>query len=284
MNSWSDYLKEPKDLKLYVIHTGYVHMKGNIHFNSKSPGFKSQPQDERFNPVLAYLVVHPEKGYLLLDTGLHASFAQSGKGNFGWMLSKMIKTQTEKGKDVVSQLEKINISPSDIHNVIFSHLHPDHLCGLPAFQGVKNLTVFVDRNEIKAAKSILAVMNGYIKSHLAGFHIEPIEYKNSLQPFDKVCDFYGDGSLFIVSTPGHTIGHVSVILNMKSGPLFLTFDAAHRRANVVEEIPPKGDYKAALKSLQNIRSFLDQNPQTKVIFAHDPDQLSNLIQIPEYYS
>lgn len=283
MSDWEKYLKSPKKIKLYIIHTGYVHMSGNIHFNPKSPRFKAMAKDNRFNPVFAYLVEHPQKGLLLLDTGLHPSFTQRRTGNFGWLLGRIVKVRSEVGQDVVTQLEKIRIRPNEIRSIILSHLHLDHASGLPLFSGNKGLAVYADEGEIRAVNAPFSLFQGYIKNHLNGFTPQAIRFTNAVAPFDRVCDILEDGSVFVISTPGHTPGHISIILNMDGGPFLLTFDAAHRKANIDEGIPPKGDYSLALKSIGNIKSFIDAFPKTRTIFGHDPDQISNVKILPTYY-
>ncbi|MBN1635308.1 MAG: N-acyl homoserine lactonase family protein [Deltaproteobacteria bacterium] len=284
MSGWKEYFDNPHGLKHYVIHTGNVHMAGNIHFNRKSPGFKQFPADKRFNPVYAHLIEHPEKGYVLMDTGLHSSFADSSSGNIGYLLGRIIKTKSEAGMDVVSQLKKIHVSPDQIRYIVLSHLHADHPSALPSFRQNRSVKVYVDQDELQAAKSMVGLFQGYVKSHIAGFDLFPIKYSFQVTPFGQVLDFFGDGSIFIVRTPGHTPGHVSAILNMIDGPVFLTFDAAHRKANIDENIPPKGEYSSALKSIENIKTFIGAFPDTRVFYGHDPDQLKTLRFIPEFYS
>jgi glyoxylase-like metal-dependent hydrolase (beta-lactamase superfamily II) len=142
----------------------------------------------------------------------------------------------------------------------------------------------VDPEELKAASSPLAMMEGYVKGHREGVALRPIAYAKGLGPFDQVCDLLGDGSLHILKTAGHTAGNIAAFLNLAGGPILLTFDAVHRGANLVEMIPPKGDYERALSSLGRIKSFLEENPGTKVIYGHDPDQLGELKLAPEAYT
>ncbi len=284
MNSWNEYLKHPVPLKLFVFHTGDIHMAGNIHFNKKSPAFKSEPRDDRFNPVLAFLVEHPEKGYGLFDTGLDASFAHSPRGNFGWLLGRAVKVRTSPGMDTASRLKALGVSPGDIAFVVLSHLHLDHPGGLPALPTGARPVVYADAEELKIARSFFGLFKGYIGKHLQGFTITPLSYSGPLSPFDNVCDLFGDGSIFVLRTPGHTPGHVSVLFNMKKGPLLLTFDAAHRRVNLDEGIPPKGEYAMALESLAKLRRFTEEHPSVRILFGHDPDQIERLTMPPDYYS
>lgn len=269
---------------MYVIHTGYIHMTGDIHFNKKDPRKKSMPKDNRFNPVYAFLVEHPNKGLLLLDTGLHPIFAKRKTGNFGLLLGSMVKTQTEKGKDIANQLAVMNYSLDMIQNVILSHLHLDHPCSLPLFRGRRDLRVFADPAELSMVDKPLSLFKGYIRAHLKGVDCRPLTYNLVVKPFYKVADFFDDGSVFIIQTPGHSPGHVSVLLNAVNGPILMTFDAAHREDNLKKKMPPIGDYEPALKTLFRIQQIMDRFPGMRVIYSHDPDQLPTLKLLPDFYT
>jgi N-acyl homoserine lactone hydrolase len=284
LKNWENYFEKPKPMKLYVMHTGYIHMSGDIHFNNKDPRKKSMPKDHRFNPVYAFLVEHPDKGLLLLDTGLHPSFAERKTGNFGLLLGTLVKTRTEKGKDIASQLSVLNYSLDQIRNVILSHLHLDHPCSLPLFRANGGVRVFADPAELSMAGKPLSLFKGYIRSHLKGMDCHPLTYHSAIEPFDEVVDFFEDGSVFVIRTPGHSPGHVSVLLNAVEGPILMTFDAAHREDNLKQELPPIGDYEPALGALRRFRQVLDRFPDMRVIYSHDPDQLPTLKLLPDYYA
>ncbi len=280
---WKRRLEAPMALKLYVMHTGEVRTGGNIHFNPHSPKFKSMPKEERFNPVYAYLVQHPRKGLLLLDTGLHHSFATSRLGNFGLLLGTLVRGRTEPGKDVRSQLRSLGASAADIRHIVLSHLHLDHPSGLSYFAGRSEIDICVDPDELCAARSPFGFLKGYVKGHLKGIDFRPVRYDVAVPPFDRVCDYFGDGSVYVVGTPGHTVGHCSVLLNAAEGPILLTFDAVHRKANLDEGIPPAGDYSRAMASLKAVETFAREVPGTRVVFGHDPDQAGSLSRAPDCY-
>ncbi|MBI9083550.1 MAG: N-acyl homoserine lactonase family protein [Desulfobacterales bacterium] len=256
-------------------------MKGNIHFNKKSPDFKSRPVDRRFNPVYAFLVRHPKKGNLLLDTGLCGSFAEKRFGNFGWLLGRIAQARSDPAMDSVSRMASLGLAPGDLDHILLSHLHLDHPSGLPQLKGKTSAPVYVDEREAKAASGLFALFQGYIRSHLDGFVIKNYQYRSPVAPFDEVMDFFGDGSAFVIATPGHSPGHVSVLLNAENGPIFLTFDAAHRRANLEDGIPPIGDFAAGRETLVKIRRFKEEFPDMRFIFSHDPDQMGEFPLAPD---
>ena len=281
--NWSDIFKRSKPMKVFAVLTGMIHMSGNIHFNKKSEKFKQLPRDKRFNPVMAFMVEHPEKGCLLVDTGLHPSFADSSTGNFGWLLGRISKTRVKPGQDIVTALKAAGKNPRDIKKIILSHLHMDHPSSLPLFREVNNLEVHADQEEIKILHSPLSLFKGYIKDHFKGFEVRPIEYGPAIEPFDQVWDVWGDASVFMAATPGHTPGHASAIINASGGPILLTCDAAHRNDNLKQLIPPIGDFPQGTETIKKIVKFTEQHPQVRVFHPHDPDQLNDLRLAPNYY-
>ena len=281
MTDWQEILSEPGPVRLYAMETGKIHMAGNIHFNNRDPRFKSLPRDNRFNPVFSFLVDHPSEGLMLLDTGLHADFAHKKTGNFGWLLGRVVKTKVGPGRSSAEQIKALGANPGDVRHIFLSHLHLDHPSGLPAFRGNRRVKVHVDSAELAEARGAASLFKGYIKSHLAGFDLAPIHYPVGKHPFDRAWDFFGDGSVWIVATPGHTPGHASALVRTVSGPVLLTFDAAHRRDNIDLGIPPKGDLRQGRETVAAIVAFLKDNPQVKPVFGHDPDQLASLKLAPE---
>jgi glyoxylase-like metal-dependent hydrolase (beta-lactamase superfamily II) len=218
-----------------------------------------------------------------VDAGIHPDFCVKVSGNFGRLLGKMIKIKTGQGRDVLSQIKQIGLEAANIKAIIMSHLHPDHSSGLPLFQGNPHCTVYADEREYKKAESPGGIFQGYLKAHYKGLVIQPFTCFTGIEPFDQVSDFFGDESVFIIRTPGHTAGHISVLLNMQGGPVLLTVDAAHRQENLTGQIPTVGDYRQSLASLQKLQAFTSAHPATRVIYAHDPDQINGLKLFPEYY-
>lgn len=283
MTDWEQIFMEPHNMRLYIVHTGNVHMKGDIHINKKSPAFKTRTVDTRYNPVYCFLIHHPTRGYILVDTGIHPDFCRHPTGNFGKLVGSLIKVKTEPRQDVISQIRSIGVSPQDITSIIMTHLHPDHTSSLPLFRNQTRCTVYVDTEEFKAATSLLGIFQGYLKEHFQTTSIKHYVYNSVLPPFSFVSDIFGDKSVFIIKTPGHTRGHASVLLNLKDGPVLLTADTAHRQMNLAELIPTVGDYMPSLDSVKQLSHFINDHPSTRVIYSHDPDQIKDIKLFPQYY-
>ena len=90
--------------------------------------------------------------------------------------------------------------------------------------------------------------------------------------FPRTLDLFGDGSVRLVSTRGHTRGHQSVLLALRDGELLLTADAAYTRRAIDEDLVPIfvfGDADDYRESLGRIREFARAHPDAVVIPGHD---------------
>ena len=81
----------------------------------------------------------------------------------------------------------------------------------------------------------------------------------------------GDGDLWAISTPGHTTGHVSYLVNTKGGWVLLTGDASHTRWGFENNVVPgwSEDEALAKKSLTALRKFSLENKEVRVVFGHE---------------
>ena len=92
-------------------------------------------------------------------------------------------------------------------------------------------------------------------------------------PFARTVDLLGDGSIRLVSTPGHTRGHLSVLLQVNGGGQVLAIgDAVYTMRNLRDELLPllTWDDSACLRSLREIKAFASSQPQAVLVPSHDP--------------
>ncbi|HEV7807696.1 MAG TPA: MBL fold metallo-hydrolase [Solirubrobacteraceae bacterium] len=89
--------------------------------------------------------------------------------------------------------------------------------------------------------------------------------------FERTVDLFGDGSVRLLSTPGHTLGHQSLLLALDGRELLLTADAAYTRRTIDEELVPIffRDERLYVRSLAQLREHVQANPRAPVICGHD---------------
>jgi glyoxylase-like metal-dependent hydrolase (beta-lactamase superfamily II) len=94
-----------------------------------------------------------------------------------------------------------------------------------------------------------------------------------MPPLGAAIDIHGDGSLWAISTPGHSRGHVSFVVNATRGPVLLTGDASHFAWGFEHDVAPMApsadDQANARASLQRLRQFAAAYPEVTVFFGHE---------------
>ncbi len=224
-------------------------------------------------PVQAFLVEHPGAGLVLVDTGFHAAVAvdpRQGMGRLGGLVFKDLRMETEQA--VPGQLRERGLDPNDVGTVVLTHLHADHASGIAQFP---DATFVLSSAEWEAAAGGGAT-DGYIKrqfDHAFDYRLLDFESEatDSFASFGRSIDLFGDGSMRIVFTPGHTAGHCSVILRLAERDVLLTSDAAYTQRTLAETVLPykMDDEHRFRRSLREIQLYIEQNPDALVITGHD---------------
>lgn len=216
-----------------------------------------------------YLVRHGDE-YLLWDTGLPASLKGaplSGKGSMSATLNKTID----------EQLDVLGVDKTKIKTVGISHYHFDHTGQLPEFTHAKLLIGKGDWEAVSAASPAPGINAAPFKSWIEG----PADNVETVSG-DK--DVFGDNSVIMLNTPGHTPGHHSLLVRLANkGNVLLTGDVAHFTANYKNDIVPSFNTNRAdtLASLQRIKA-LAKNDKATVIIQHEPDDVSKLPAFPAF--
>jgi N-acyl homoserine lactone hydrolase len=226
-------------------------------------------------PVPCFLVEHPEAGPFLIDTGLHASARDSVRAAYGRRMAMAFTMRMEEGASVTERLAARGIDPLGIGLVVMTHLHYDHTGSVEAF---KRATFVSDQREWDAA-----IDGGFRQGYRPrlfdqGYDWRTIDFGllqvDSFASFGRAVDLFGDGSVRLLSTPGHTKGHMSVLLRLRSGrELLLTGDAAYSRRTIDEELVPPlcDDVHRYMRSLREIRRYLELTPSALVVCGHDAE-------------
>ncbi len=208
-------------------------------------------------------LIHHAQGWFLWDTGVAEAIAAMPNGQPGTGNGPAWK----KPKTLASQLDQLGVKPSDIKFMAVSHTHPDHAGNVEMFPQTMLL--------VQKAEYDWPLPNGKPRFNPA----------HPVTKLDGDHDVFGDGSVRIISTPGHTPGHQSLIVKLpKTGEVLLTGDAVHFKDNFDNRRVPDGntDKDQTLASMQRIADFLSKE-QAKLWINHDKVQTDTLKHSPEFY-
>lgn len=215
-------------------------------------------------PIPCFLVEHPKAGPFLIDTGLHASVADDPAENLGRAAKLLYSIQMTRTDAAPAQLAARGVDAATIGLVLMTHLHYDHASGASQFP---NATFLVERREWEAAQ------RGGFRQGYHGPHLDPQLDWRAID-VEHEADLFGDGSVMLLHTPGHTPGHISVLLRLESGErLLLTADAAYAKQTLADRWLPLfvDDETAYFASLD--RLVAQAGEADHVVCGHDPDGL-----------
>ena len=204
-----------------------------------------------------YVIKHGND-WLVWDTGLpDAIFSKPSTDPSAWR-----RTNTLAG-----ELDKIGIQPTDVKYLVVSHTHPDHIGNVELFP-----------------QAILLVQQAeYDWPNQDGSPcFKPSHPVTKLQGDH---DVFGDGSVTILSTPGHTPGHQSLLVKLpETGAVLLSGDAVHLRDNWdAKRVPAINvDKEKSAASMQRMAELMAAN-NARLWINHDKPQSETMKHAPQYY-
>jgi N-acyl homoserine lactone hydrolase len=240
--------------RLYVLDCGDAHAPDQARW---SPGVNSgKPIDISDNCYL----IHHKLGWMLWDTGIPdavASMAEPPPGPIPW----------HRNKTLAAQLAALGVQPADIKYIGISHTHGDHVGNVDLFP---TATVLIQKAEYEwaFASGHKPFSDSHPADQLVGDH-----------------DVFGDGSVMIISTPGHTPGHESLMVDLpRTGRVILSGDVAHFRDNFDNRRVPAGntDKAQSVASMDHIADLIAKY-HAQFWINHDAAQTAGTRRPPEFY-
>jgi N-acyl homoserine lactone hydrolase len=244
--------------RLYVIDCGWAHVADQSRW---SPGVNTGvPIDFSDN---CYLIHHNVEGYLLWDTGITDRLVALPDG-----VSVPALGQTwHRSQTLLAALAALGVKPADVRYVAISHFHPDHTGNVDEFP---DATMIIQKAEWDYA---LALPQKPFSA----------EHKKLLIQGDR--DLFGDGSLTLLSTPGHTPGHQSLLVHLKqTGYVVLSGDVVHFQSNWDNRRVPTDNYDQAQSSasMEKIARVLAEK-HAQLWINHDKPSSTARRHAPEFY-
>jgi len=244
--------------RLYVIDCGWAHAADQSLW---SPGVNvGVPIDVSDN---CYLIHHSDEGYLLWDTGITDRVAALPDGQF----VQATRQTWHRAQTLMAALAALSVQPRDVRYVAISHIHPDHVGNVEEFP---DATLVIQKAEWDYAMT------------LPQKPFSP-EHKTQLVEGDR--DLFADGSLTLLTTPGHTPGHQSLLVHLdKTGNVVLSGDVVHFETNWDARRVPGFNFDKAQSSasMEKIARILNEK-HAQLWINHDKPSSDARNHAPEFY-
>jgi glyoxylase-like metal-dependent hydrolase (beta-lactamase superfamily II) len=222
-------------------------------------------------PVYSYLIHNERFGWLMIDTGCTKEYSGRLYGPMtGFLVPEvMAPTVLKPGEDIETLLSGFGLIPEDIGMIFFTHLHLDHTSGLSAFN--QEIVLVAGKGESSVVIPYMVEPRHFKKGQKLYF----IDF-NSDEAIDKdgfkTIDLLGDGSLWALSTPGHSKGHVSYLAFTENGPILIAGDAVILNDSLTLGAGPGSysrDMNQAQATLEGLLLLKQKNPGMRIWAGHD---------------
>jgi N-acyl homoserine lactone hydrolase len=247
-----------KSLRLYVLDCGVL--------LNRDPSAYDLTREQVDAPDMSdpcFLLVHP-RGTLLWETGIDDRIDNRPARFRSDRIAKPLK----------AQLADLGFKPTDITYLAVSHVHGDHIGNANDYASATWIVQSVERDFMFGAQ--------------AAANINPDEF-SKLRDSKTIAlmgdhDVFGDGSVMVVSTPGHTPGHQSLFVKLaRTGGVMLTGDLYHYPAErTLNKFPRADNIEQTKASRARIETML-QKTGAQLWIQHDFTANKKLKKSPEYY-
>ncbi len=244
----------------------------------------------QFNALFA-LIKHPEKGYILFDTGYSERFFKATKKFPYQIYGAITKVTVNKKEEVIHQLKTIGITANEIKYIIISHFHADHIGGLKDFPEAQFICTKIGYKDVKGKSGFSGLKKAFMPT------LMPDDFENRCQFIEietatnvhsdlgKMIDLFNDGTIKICALDGHALGMIGILVKTNERKVFLVSDAAWLKSNFQDLKLPHpivklffnswSDFK---ESLNRIHAFYKNNPKTLIIPSHCMETYTELPQ------
>ena len=217
-------------------------------------------------PVPVFVIEHPN-GLVVVDSGLHPDLADDPSG-LGPLAETFQVHLPDDGSAAVGRvLEIAGFDPDAVDLLVLTHLHFDHAGGVAQ---LPNARLVVQHLEWASRSDERAVSTG-------AYRPGDFDVGHDRLEIDGDYDLFGDGTVTLLLTDGHTAGHQSVRVRAEGGEFVLCGDCCYLRRTLVDEhLPPFGvDRTRQLVAIRRMKHL--QRGGATLVFGHDPAQWATIV-------
>jgi N-acyl homoserine lactone hydrolase len=235
-------------------------------------------------PINVYVIEHRD-GLVLFDTGQDRRSVTDPEyfpgGLTGLVYSRLAKFDIGPDETLQAGLAGLGYGIDEVGTAVISHLHHDHIGGLPLLAQTE---IVINGDEWDSLARPLPEMRGLLRSHidLPGLQWNRITPQglgdDTLTPFTRGHDMFGDGSIVLLPTPGHTPGSLSMLVRRPGhAPLLMVGDLTYDdKLLIAGKLPGAGDKTRMRAAVDMVNALRDRLPDLVILPAHDPGAASRL--------
>lgn len=242
---------------------------GLIDFSDPKAKSAGLVEGEEEIQIYFYVLEHPKFGKYLIDTGISDVFRKEPRE---WPVSKLIQNVMNLDKLKIKSIlsETLNDNQITLSGVFLTHMHLDHIMGIPDLPHQTPVYVGPEESNHKA------FLNMFVQGStdkLFGDHvnIEQLEFKNKSPENIAILDFFGDGSLYVFWVSGHTPGSLAFLVHTTGGTHLIVGDTCHTTWGWEQNVPP-GKYTSSIElnriHLNQLKEFSQKFPKIKIHPGH----------------
>jgi N-acyl homoserine lactone hydrolase len=240
----------------------------------------------RPRPINAYVIEHRD-GLVLFDTGQDRASVSDADyfpgGAAGFLYGRLARFDISAQQTLTTGLGRLGYPISDVQTAVISHLHQDHIGGLAE---LSHADIVVSQTEWNTLSRPLPELRGLMRRHidLPGLRWHRITPEPTgdpgLAPFHSGHDLFGDGSLIVLPTPGHTPGSISLLVRRPGQPTLLMVGDVSYDAHVLEagHVPGVGNRRHLREATAMVNEMRQRDPGLAILPAHDPEAAARLAQ------
>jgi N-acyl homoserine lactone hydrolase len=272
-----------------VVSTGSVEIHPQHAIGTRTPLYWWLLTSRRWlppRPINVYVIEHA-KGLVLFDTGQDRASVTDDSyfpgGLPGVVYDRLARFRIGADETLEARLAALGYSAADVDAALVSHLHQDHIGGIPALTGAQLLVTAAEWAQLAGFSP---EARGFLREHIdiPGAKWNRVSFDPTtdagVAPFTQSLDLMGDGSLVLLPTPGHTAGSFSLLVRRRALPPLLLVGDLTYEAGLLErrQLPGVGDRRELAETTEKVLALADRMPGLVVLPAHDPTAARRLVE------